>query len=371
MAIGIQATDVWAAADALLRAGEQPTVERVRGHLGRGSPNTVGPHLKAWFRTLGQRLAGEEGAREEGGDVPAAVSEAFDAVWRTAREAAVTAAQAAMETQQQAVASARDALAHDRERLQQETVRLAQRETDLTAAVGAARAQADAAEGRARALEARLRQADATLQTVQEQRGAAQAAERDAVQALQHEQVRHREALGTAQRAHESALEAAAQAHRVALTQAENRHASHERRWLSELDAERQAARRAVKTAEQERQTAATQLADIGKRLAIAQQLAAESQQELTTTRAAAQQWEARCAEVQSSAAAVQTALRERNTDLNGQVDDWKRQCRAAEARLDRVMNAAAGRARRAASATVDEPSSPPISPDDAPDSAT
>jgi hypothetical protein len=46
MAIGVQQEDVWAAADALLRAGEQPTIERVRQHLGRGSPNTVGPHLK-------------------------------------------------------------------------------------------------------------------------------------------------------------------------------------------------------------------------------------------------------------------------------------------------------------------------------------
>ena len=40
---GVQREDVWAAADAVLLAGEKPTLERVRQPLGSGSPNTVGP----------------------------------------------------------------------------------------------------------------------------------------------------------------------------------------------------------------------------------------------------------------------------------------------------------------------------------------
>ncbi|WP_050983058.1 DNA-binding protein [Cupriavidus basilensis] len=48
--------DVWQAADALLLAGQRPTIERIRLHLGRGSPNTVSPYLDAWFAGLGARL---------------------------------------------------------------------------------------------------------------------------------------------------------------------------------------------------------------------------------------------------------------------------------------------------------------------------
>ncbi|MFU2071261.1 DNA-binding protein, partial [Bordetella hinzii] len=77
MAIGVQQEDVWAAADALLRAGEQPTIQRVRQHLGRGSPNTVGPHLKAWLRELGGRL--------DGAGPPDAVMDAAQRLWREAQ----------------------------------------------------------------------------------------------------------------------------------------------------------------------------------------------------------------------------------------------------------------------------------------------
>ena len=41
MARGITEEDVHSAADALVCAGERPTVERIRAHLGTGSPNTV------------------------------------------------------------------------------------------------------------------------------------------------------------------------------------------------------------------------------------------------------------------------------------------------------------------------------------------
>ncbi|MBU4610198.1 DNA-binding protein [Achromobacter sp. GG226] len=357
MAIGIQATDVWSAADALLLAGDQPTIERVRAHLGRGSPNTVGPHLKAWFRTLGARLAGEGGAAEEGGAMPAPVAQAFQAVWRSANDAAREAAQAALTEQHDALATARSALDKDREALHRDAERLRQREADLVAAVGAARAQAEAAEGRARALEARLRQAEASLQTALAQRDAAQTAERTAAQALQDEQAHHQAAMSEAQRSHERAMQEAVQAQRDALAQAEQRHATHERRWLTELDSERQAARRAHKAWEQERQGLTGQVATLTARCAAAESGAGEAREALAIARAAAQQWEARCRDVQASAEAIQTALRERNTDLGTQVDAWKQQCHDAQARLDRIVTAAAGRVRRA------RPSAPPDEP--------
>ena len=53
---GIQYEDVAQAADALLQEGMRPTIERIRMHIGRGSPNTVSPMLEQWFSGLGKRL---------------------------------------------------------------------------------------------------------------------------------------------------------------------------------------------------------------------------------------------------------------------------------------------------------------------------
>jgi len=54
-----------AAADSLLRAGERPTIEKVRAKIGRGSPNTINPLLDAWWQRLAGRLdAGPAAAAE-------------------------------------------------------------------------------------------------------------------------------------------------------------------------------------------------------------------------------------------------------------------------------------------------------------------
>lgn len=59
MARGITEQQVHAAADALVAAGERPTVERIRQHLGTGSPNTVTRWLETWWGSLGTRLAAQ------------------------------------------------------------------------------------------------------------------------------------------------------------------------------------------------------------------------------------------------------------------------------------------------------------------------
>src|SRR5690625_4142636 len=56
MARGLAGNDVHAAAGALADAGERPTVERIRAHLGTGSPNAVTRWLETWWQGLGQRL---------------------------------------------------------------------------------------------------------------------------------------------------------------------------------------------------------------------------------------------------------------------------------------------------------------------------
>jgi hypothetical protein len=53
---GITPADVDRAADALLRTGQRPTIEKVRAKIGRGSPNTINPLLDAWWSRLAGRL---------------------------------------------------------------------------------------------------------------------------------------------------------------------------------------------------------------------------------------------------------------------------------------------------------------------------
>lgn len=80
---GVQREDVWAAADAVLLAGEKPTIERVRQHLGTGSPNTVGPLLEQWFKQLGRRIQ-DPGAFAAPAGVPDPVLQAARHFWEAA-----------------------------------------------------------------------------------------------------------------------------------------------------------------------------------------------------------------------------------------------------------------------------------------------
>jgi hypothetical protein len=80
---GVKREDVWAAADAVLLAGEKPTIERVRQHLGSGSPNTVGPLLEQWFKHLGRRIQ-DPGAFAAPAGVPDPVLQAARHFWETA-----------------------------------------------------------------------------------------------------------------------------------------------------------------------------------------------------------------------------------------------------------------------------------------------
>ena len=87
MARGITETDVFTACDALVLAGERPTIERVRQKIGRGSPNTVSPMLDAWFRGLGRRLA-DPGAFAPPPDIPEPVLQVAQHLWEVAQAGA-------------------------------------------------------------------------------------------------------------------------------------------------------------------------------------------------------------------------------------------------------------------------------------------
>jgi hypothetical protein len=80
---GITRADVSQAADALLRAGERPTVEKIRATVGRGSPNTVGPLLDAWWKRLAGRLDAGPAAFHR---LPESVAHVAEALWMQALE---------------------------------------------------------------------------------------------------------------------------------------------------------------------------------------------------------------------------------------------------------------------------------------------
>ncbi|MBC8982344.1 DNA-binding protein [Pseudomonas lurida] len=97
MAVGVPENDVFAAADAVLARGERPTVERVRLHLGRGSPARIGGLLDQWWARLAERLNGATRLPK----LPTEVAEAFVAVWQQSIYLAQGVAEQALTEQRQ------------------------------------------------------------------------------------------------------------------------------------------------------------------------------------------------------------------------------------------------------------------------------
>lgn len=108
---GISSSDVYRAADALLREGERPTIEKIRSKLGTGSPNTINPLLDAWWKTLSARLDSGPAALHR---LPESVAFVAEALWmqalgegrrRAAQELSSAARVAVMDKQQLEVRS--------------------------------------------------------------------------------------------------------------------------------------------------------------------------------------------------------------------------------------------------------------------------
>src|ERR1700736_1472702 len=78
---GVTTTDVKRTADSLLRAGERPTIDKIRERIGRGSPNTINPMLDAWWKNLSARLdAGPDALHR----LPESVAHVAEALWMQA-----------------------------------------------------------------------------------------------------------------------------------------------------------------------------------------------------------------------------------------------------------------------------------------------
>ncbi|WP_157792992.1 DNA-binding protein [Bordetella genomosp. 8] len=309
--MAITELDVHAAADALLREGERPTIERVRLKLGRGSPNTITGFLNSWFAGLGQRLAG--GGH---GGLPDPVARLSQELWRAALAQAHEQVAAGQTEEASRLAAEAHRLATLEQALAQAGERLRSREADL----------------------------ELGLQALRQQLAAAQDAARDAGDALRSE--RRKAAMAeeavTQARAEAEALRAQlvdVQGRQAdALAQAQARHAAQERRWLNELDAERQATKRL--TAEIER---ARQAAERDRQSAEREREAAERERlSLDQERQAAERARG---EMQAAIAALQGELRQA---LRGETS-LRAELAATSARLEAEQAAA-----RAAAAVAD-----------------
>ncbi|MCD9127661.1 DNA-binding protein [Luteimonas fraxinea] len=123
MARGITESDVHTAADEIVAGGERPTVERIRAHLGTGSPNTVTRWLETWWRGLGSRL----GAHQRNlsvADAPEAVAILAGEWWELALKHARSEAEDVLAGKLAAVLEGQEALSRDRERFAAEAVAL-------------------------------------------------------------------------------------------------------------------------------------------------------------------------------------------------------------------------------------------------------
>lgn len=232
---GVQEADVWIAADALIAQGLRPTIERVRQHIGRGSPNTVSPMLETWFATLGQRLgvAGEPGASDTQA-VPDPVQRLAQDLWNAAKEEATAAASAALSEREEVLAAAQ--AEH-----QQQKDRLAQREVAMQAQKEALNQALQVAQSQAQDLGRRLDEVQQQLQDREMRLDEMRSAIADAAKQRDSQQQKHGEEI-----------QAAAQERQRLAEQ----YAGNERHMLAELDRARQeiaATRKAAQ--EQERKT--------------------------------------------------------------------------------------------------------------------
>ena len=171
---GVQESDVWAAADALIAQGLRPTIERVRQHIGRGSPNTVSPMLETWFATLGRRLgvAGEQDPSVLQ-SVPDPVQRLAQDLWEMAQEEAKESARHALAQREDALKAAEQEQLTQKEQLAQREVTMQAQKEAMNQALQAAQAQAQDLVRRLDEVQQQLQDRDQRLEELREELSAA------------------------------------------------------------------------------------------------------------------------------------------------------------------------------------------------------
>lgn len=164
MRTGITQDQVNAAADALVAAGDKPTVEKVRAALGTGSPNTVTRMLEVWRNHLAERLQQVLQLPE----LPPEAGQAMTELWRLA----VAHADRLLQTR---LTETRDALAAEATHMAEERVRWTATLADAQAAVTQAQAQRELSEQACTNLDNQLRDSHALRDDLVQQRDRLQA----------------------------------------------------------------------------------------------------------------------------------------------------------------------------------------------------
>lgn len=232
---GIQYEDVAQAADTLLQEGMRPTIERIRLHIGRGSPNTVSPMLEQWFAGLGRRLGGASGNQKQthipgqGAGIPDAVVQMAQTLWEKASA--------------DAQSQSEKACADERARLEVEAQRLHEAGAQLEARELAMNERLDAMKTALLSCQQQLVESNAHWQT-----SVRSLAARDAEIAANKSDLEQGRSQATALQQSLNLLQEQMLEERNAL---EERHRATELRWLAEVDRARQEARKYALQAEQ------------------------------------------------------------------------------------------------------------------------
>ncbi|MDM0084586.1 DNA-binding protein [Variovorax sp. J31P179] len=241
---GVQESQVWEAADALLHEGLRPTIERVRQKIGSGSPNTVSPMLERWFATLGKRLDGH-GANLADGEaqrLPLVIVQAAQHIWEAARREADQVQLQKTEATQREFDLEREAFIQKEANLQQRESTFEQARLKLDEALASSR------------------------QAIEAMQAQIQAQQQESARILHDSEAeirRLRKALDDALASKEALREKAAmelEVKRRAVEEAEERHLAQERRLLSEVDRERMATRQSAAELDKERKARAAEV---------------------------------------------------------------------------------------------------------------
>ncbi|KRA01714.1 DNA-binding protein [Achromobacter sp. Root565] len=323
MATGITESDVWSAADALLLEGARPTIERVRQKIGRGSPNTVSPHLETWFRALGARIQ-DPRAFAAPPAVPDPIAQAATHFWEAALAAARAEQAQAYQERWEELASEGERFAAQAEQLEQREAQLLERERDLQEALKVATAQLATTEARLQAAEGQLRQRDTALAATQDSLEDARGANKALLADAEQDRDRHAQAI--------AALE--------------SRHAAHERRWLNELDVERGAVKRLQARLDASQAAAQQQADQLRDALAAAQEQLRLSDQQAAALQAQAladqrlQHTEAVAAANALQASQVRESdMAQRLAAASAQVNDLLAQLKSRDAQFSDLAN--------------------------------
>ena len=255
---GVQEADVWAAADALLAAGQKPTIEKVRLHMGRGSPNTVAPMLDAWFSTLGARLGLNQQTQELRNSVPNEVLEAAHLLWSHALTHAQQVAEQSLQSREHAAAALQQVLDAQQSQLAQREEGLQQQKNAMDAALKLAHAQREDLSRRLDEMQQQLSERDHLLEK------------------LRTESQEQRKAQEALREQHSRELESAAQDRQRLAEQ----FAGNERRMLADLDRSRQEAEKLKKQQQENDRAAASRYEELQARHL-------HSEEELLSARAA------------------------------------------------------------------------------------